>query len=325
MYVDVAEIFAGKIRMPEPDILPFVAGGYLFYTGEFNLIFGDPESGKTWLCLAAVASTIHGGAGKGVVVDLDHNGAQSLLNRLEMLGATRDELSDRDVFRLAAPESATDLKAIVRDLKDFQPDVVVLDSLGEVMPLFGANSNSADDFTVVHTEVIKPLARAGAAVLVVDHLPKNVEARKHGPTGTVAKTRTVGGVAVRVSAVNAFRPGVGGSATLELHKDRHGGVRRLVAGGDRRPVIGTFTMTERDELLTYNFDTPTIATPQPRSELDNAQAKRDGAKLLELHRAGEQVNTVRAAKAALASSQSRAESALTVFRERLASGMESAA
>lgn len=325
MYVDVAEIFAGGVKAPEPNILPFINDSHLFYTGEFNLVFGDPESGKTWLCLAAVASTIDGRAGSATVIDLDHNGARSLLNRLEMLGATREELSDRQCFRLAAPESATDLRELVEDLREFKPDVVVLDSLGEVMPLFGANSNSADDFTVVHTEVIKPLARAGAAVLVVDHLPKNAESRKHGPTGTGAKMRTVGGAAVRVSAEKAFRLGVGGSAVLELHKDRHGGVRRLATDGSARPVIGTFVLAEDENNLTYSFQSPLAVPPTKRTAIDSDQAKADAEKLLELHRGGHRVNTVRAAKSALASSQIRAESALIVFRDALASSVEPAA
>lgn len=211
MYVDVAKVFAGKADPPEPNILPFIGTSYLFYAGEFNLVYGDTESGKTWLCLAAVAATIEGGAGRAVVIDLDHNGSASLLNRLEMLGATRELLSDQQVFRLAEPETEAELKALVADLSVFKPDVVVLDSLGEVMPLFRANSNSADDFTVVHTNVIKPLKQSGAAVLVVDHLPKSAESRKYGPTGTAAKTRAVGGIAVRVSAEKGVPPRRGGS------------------------------------------------------------------------------------------------------------------
>ena len=62
--------------------------------------------------------------------------------------------------------------------------MVILDSLGEILPLFRANSNSADDFTTVHAEVIKPLTRNGASVLVVDHLAKNADSRSFGPTGT---------------------------------------------------------------------------------------------------------------------------------------------
>lgn len=325
MYVDVAQIYAGGMKTPEPNILPFINNSYLFYTGELNLVFGDPESGKTWLCLAAVASTIDGRAGSAVVVDLDHNGATSLLTRLEMLGATRDELSDQESFRLAVPESAAELRELVTDLKGFKPDVVVLDSLGEVMPLFGANSNSADDFTVVHAQVIKPLTQAGAAVLVVDHLPKSAESRKHGPTGTGAKTRTVGGVAVRVSAERAFRPGVGGAATLELHKDRHGGVRRLATGGDPRPVIGKFILVEEGGNLAYSFQSPAAEPPRQQSEKESEQAKHDAARLLELHQEGVPVNSVRAAKTALSSSQRRAELALPLFRSALASLEEAAA
>lgn len=260
-----------------------------------------------------------------MIVDLDHNGAHSLLNRLEMLGATREELSDQKTFRLAAPESAADLKAVVVDLKLLQPDVVVLDSLGEVMPLFGANSNSADDFTVVHTDVIKPLARAGAAVLVVDHLPKNAESRKHGPTGTGAKTRTVGGVAVRVSSEKAFRPGFGGTATLELHKDRHGGVRRLVTGGDPRPVIGTFKLSEEAGQLRYGFESALLAPTNNPAVSDSERVQGDVAKLLELHRSGENLETVREVKTPLKCGQPRAAVALVAFRGASSNSLESAA
>lgn len=315
MYVDVAEVFAGKADPPEPNILPFVEDSYLFYAGEFNLVYGDTESGKTWLCLAAVAATIEGGAGRAVVIDLDHNGAASLLSRLEMLGATRELLSDQQVFRLAEPETETELRELAADLSVFKPDVVVLDSLGEVMPLFRANSNSADDFTVVHTDVIKPLKQAGAAVLVVDHLPKSAESRQHGPTGTAAKTRAVGGIAVRVSAERAFRPGEGGAAKLELFKDRHGGVRKQVPGSDPRPVIGTFTLTEEDGRLCYSFRSALTVPMGKQADLDTEQVKKDVAKLVELRRAGESVETLREVKAALKCGQRRAEMARSALRK----------
>jgi hypothetical protein len=48
-----------------------------------------------------------------------------------------------------------DLKGVVANLTTFTPDVVTIDSLGEVLPLLKFNSNNADDFTVAHTEVIK--------------------------------------------------------------------------------------------------------------------------------------------------------------------------
>ncbi|MEX3647508.1 RAD55 family ATPase [Mycolicibacterium porcinum] len=324
MYVDVAEVFAGGAVAPEPNVLPFVEDSYLFYAGEFNLIFGDTESGKTWLCLTAVAATVEAGD-RAVVVDLDHNGAPSILNRLEMLGVARRNLVDRQCFRLAEPESDIELKELVADLTVFKPDVVVLDSLGEVMPLFRANSNSADDFTVVHTDIIKPLKQAGAAVLVVDHLPKSAESRQHGPTGTAAKTRAVGGTAVRVSSEKAFRPGDGGRAKLELYKDRHGGVRKQVPGGDNRPVIGTFTLVEDDGRLTYSFQ-PALTVPASRQDaIDSEQVNEDVFRLRELHQQGAQVGNIREVKVALNCGQQRAKRALAAFHAELVSAAGSAA
>lgn len=234
MYVDIATIIRNGASAPDRDILQFTPTSHLFYSGEFNLIYGDTESGKTWLCLTAVASTLNEG-GRAAIIDLDHNGANSIVNRLQMLGASDDLLMDQQSFRLAEPVTELELKEVVADLTIFKPEAVVIDSLGEVLPLFRASSNNADDFTLVHSNIIKPLARAEAAVLVVDHLPKSADSRQHGPTGTMAKTRAVGGLAVKVSAERAFKPGEGGSAKLELYKDRHGGVRKQLPSGDTRP------------------------------------------------------------------------------------------
>ena len=63
---------------------------------------------------------------------------------------------------------------MVKDTKKWRPAVAVVDSIGELLPLRGANSNNSDGFTTVHTNVLKPLAKAGAAVLAVDHLAKSV-------------------------------------------------------------------------------------------------------------------------------------------------------
>lgn len=316
LYVDVAAVIAGGVTAPEPDILRFVDDSYLFYTGEFNLVFGDAECGKTWLCLAAVAHTLQGGAGKAVVVDLDHNGADSIVNRLLLLGADVDVLSNQQCFRLATPNDEIELKELIADITLFKPDVVILDSLGEILPLFGANSNSGDDFTSVHTKVIKPLTSAGIAVLVVDHLPKGDAARQHGPTGTTAKVRAVGGTAVRVTAEKAFRPGVGGAAKLELHKDRHGGMRKILPDSDGKPVMGTFTLTEEAGKLSYSFQSALTVRKDRQAELDEARAEDDATRLRELAADGIDVATIRDVRSALGVGQNRAQAALGRLRNR---------
>ncbi|MEU9805174.1 hypothetical protein [Mycobacterium sp. NPDC050853] len=145
--------------------------------------------------------------------------------------------------------------------------MVTIDSLGEVLPLFGANSNNADDFTKVHATVISPLAKAGAAVLAVDHLPGNADSRQYGPTGTNAKNRAVGGTSVRVTNSRPFVPGQGGAATLELFKDRHGGIRQHLpapTGSGTKAVIGTYTLPAMTKPATRT-------TPSPKTARDSQQ------------------------------------------------------
>jgi hypothetical protein len=68
--------------------------------------------------------------------------------------------------------------------------------------------------------VLKPLAKAGAAVLAVDHLAKSPDSRAQGPGGTAAKRCAIGGVSVRVKARRPFTPGRGGEALPVVNKDR---------------------------------------------------------------------------------------------------------
>lgn len=315
MYVDVAAIIAGGVHTPEPDTLALDAGGHLFYSGEFNLIHGDPESGKTWLCLTAVACALAAG-GKAAIIDLDHNGAHSIIDRLQQLGVDDDVLGDPGRFRLAEPDTSEELKQVINDLRTFGPTVVTIDSLGEVLPLFGANSNNADDFTRVHTAVISPLTKTGIAVLAVDHLPKSAESRLHGPTGTNAKNRTVGGASVRVTNIRPFVPGHGGAATLELFKDRHGGIREHLAtptGSGSKAVIGTFTLTVDDETgelhYTITQDSTNPSTAKPGRDMDD-----DVMTLMELQEQGTNV-TVKVARMALGCAQKHAAAAVRLLNE----------
>ncbi|MGS2805959.1 AAA family ATPase [Nocardia sp. MW-W600-9] len=245
-YFDVAALLAGEL--PEP---PAPAYGMrddqraLFYAGEVNLVFGDPESGKTWLALVAARELLgEFGDGRVLVIDLDHNGPGPTVVRLLALGADRSALADPERFLYVEPEDRLHLAAVVADMQTWGPNVVVLDSLGELLPLFGSSSNSADEYTNAHRSVLKPLAKSGAAVLVIDHLAKGTESRTLGPGGTAAKRRTIGGVSLRVTVNEAFTPGKGGSAWLTVNKDRHGGLRQHCPAGGKEPSAGLFRLDQ---------------------------------------------------------------------------------
>lgn len=135
-----------------------------------------------------------------------------------------------------------ELLAVVDHMKIWQPTLVVLDSIGELMPMFGHSSNSADDFTVCHSAVIKPLIRVGACVIGIDHLSKGSDSRAYGAGGTMAKKRAIGGTSIRVTVDSPFTPGKGGSAYLAVNKDRHGGLRANSPVGDKEPSAGKFVL-----------------------------------------------------------------------------------
>ena len=244
-YTDIAAMLDGTLpEPPTPEVLSRSDGRSMFYKGEVNLVFGDPEHGKTWLILAACAEVLIDG-GRVIYVDLDHNGAVAIVSRLLLLGAPAEVLRDPDRFRHCEPTEVAAVGRVVADCQQWGPDVVVIDSTGELIPLGGGSSDSADDFTDMHNRMLQPLADTGAATLLADHPAKNHESRKIGPGGSMAKRRTVGGSSIRVVRVRPFTKRDGGKAKLWVNKDRHGGLRDYCpppAPGKEEQLAGTFVL-----------------------------------------------------------------------------------
>lgn len=309
-YADIGALLKdGFPPAPAPQVLRDNIGVGMFYAGQVNLLFGDPESGKTWVALAAVAEALQLGR-KAAVLDLDHNGVQAVVSRLLDLGAPETALTDLERFRYAEPADAAELLAVVRDLSaNWIPHVAVVDSMGEVLPLLQASSNSPDDFTRAHGLVLKPLAVAGACVIVIDHLAKNTESRAMGSTGTAAKKRAVGGVSMRVTIQNQFTPGRGGSCTLTIAKDRHGGLRARRSTGDREPLAGTFKLYGDDNTAMWSLFAPTDGQPNPTEQADDALV----AKLLNMETPPA---NVREAREALGCRMEAASKAMAEFKRQ---------
>jgi len=241
-FVDVADVLDNGIPdPPTPDIGLRTDGVGLFYSGQYNVVFGDPESGKTLLLDYVTAEVLN--AGGGVLrIDLDHNGPEPTVTRLLDFGADEKRLRDHERFLYIQPDSSAQIREIAAVMTVWEPNLVVIDSLGELVPLCSAGTDKADDFTAVHRRYIKPFTDTGAAVVAIDHLSKGSDSRAYGATGTVAKKRVIGGTSIRVTVDSAFTPGKGGSAFLAIHKDRHGGLRQSSPTGDKEPLAGKFVM-----------------------------------------------------------------------------------
>lgn len=266
-YVDVAELLAGGLPdPPKPEVCCRSDGHGLFYKGQVNTVFGDPETGKSWLGYAALAETLLRD-GRAVLIDADHNGAAQVVRRFVDLGVPAATLANPQLFRLYEPEDAVTLKSAVSDARKFNPETVVVDSVGEMVPLLGLNSNLPDDYTKAHRTVLRPLAIAGACVISIDHLSKDPISRRGGPTGTSAKRRAIGGTAIRVTLREAFAPGRGGKAVLTIHKDRPGGLRAVSPSGGDEPTAGVFVLTPAGDGLRWEITPPSAGDVLSSSQI----------------------------------------------------------
>lgn len=261
LFVDVARLLERGIpEPPKPVLFTREDGHKLFYGSKTNVLFGDPECGKSWIAYSAVVEAL-GDDRKAAIIDADHNGAQEILPRLLALGATPKDLGNADRFRLAEPEDSEHLREIISDLTEWRPAAVVMDSIGELVPMLGYSSSSPDEYTMAHRLTMGKLALFGAAVIGIDHLPKSEDARGRGATGTLAKLRAISGASYRVTLAEPFAPGRGGAANLVVHKDRPGGVREH-AFGDQATLAGRFVMEPLDGGgLNWRIVTPTMPTP----------------------------------------------------------------
>lgn len=271
-YADTAALLdEGIPEPPAPDYLHRQDGIALFYAGKVNTLFGDPECGKTWIALATIAAVLNAD-GKAAFVDLDHNGHNEIIQRLLILGAPKEALRDPQRFRYCEPEDAEELVWFAGDIATWAPQVAVVDSLGELMPMLGLSSNSPDDFSIGNRKVLSRIANSGAAVITVDHLPKDDDAREKGQIGTGAKKRASNGVTLRVTVKDQFTPGQGGSANITINKDRPGGLRKHSPQGKNAPA-GRFVMSEVNGVIDWWVTKPeaTATTAEKTSVGDIAE------------------------------------------------------
>jgi hypothetical protein len=242
--VDLGEVIdLGGAASGPPTIGRAEDGIGLFYPGRVHTLYGPAESGKTWLALYAVAEQLTAGT-RCALIDADNNGDAQTVARLEQLGVPDAAIRDPDRFRYYQPESRQDLKDARTDAADFRPGLVVIDAVGDLMAMFGWDSNNPDHYRQLHLKVFAPLAHTGTAVIAIDHTNKDPSKAALGASGTAAKTQS-SDVALQVKCLRPFTPGRGGKALALIRKDRPGGLRahRPTSEAGRPQAAATFTMS----------------------------------------------------------------------------------
>lgn len=221
---DLAAALNGE-QEPGPDHLQRADGAHLFYSGKVNGLIGESESGKTWIALLATAQALTTGR-RVLFLDFEDT-AVGVINRLQAMGV-RDfsGFAYIDPDSQLGPREQTDLQSAL----DTDPHLIVLDGVNAAMTLLGLDLMSNKDATTFAQILLKPLSRTGAAVVYVDHLPKNTENQSKGGIGAQAKRAMTTGCAIRVDVKAEFGRGKNGILKLSVDKDRPGHVRGIAQG-----------------------------------------------------------------------------------------------
>lgn len=223
---DITAILAGDMRPEQPDYLTRSDGASLLYAGKMHMFQAEPTAGKTWVALFAVLEIL-GLGGSVIYIDFEDT-PRGIIGRLLILGVKPEVLRDR--FRYVQPIGAfgpaerTRLHALLAELN---PDLVVIDGVGEALARDGLSEDKAPDVVGWIERLPRPIARTGAAVLMIDHVVKNKEEQGRWARGSSAKLGVIDGASLQLKVVTPFSRQRVGKVKIIVAKDRPGGVGAL--------------------------------------------------------------------------------------------------
>jgi AAA domain len=221
--VDLAPILAGESIEAPPSVLVRTDGQGLLYPGKVHALAGPPESVKGWLALVTSAERM--ALGEHVLyIDFEDTAATAVA-RLRALGVPDSHIFG--LFHYVAPEDP--LRGDIRDLVPEGTGLAVLDGITEALTLLGLKLIDNTDVAKFLGMVARPLAAAGPAVLMLDHVVKDREARGRGAIGAQHKLAGVD-VAYSLDIIRPFGRGLEGLSRLTITKDRPGFIRAHATG-----------------------------------------------------------------------------------------------
>ncbi|MDP9406580.1 MAG: AAA family ATPase, partial [Actinomycetota bacterium] len=225
------------------------------YRGRIHSVSGEPESCKGWIALAACTERFLAGQ-RVLYVDFEDT-APSIVARLLALGACAEAIRDRFVY--LRPDEPLDERAR-RYLQEAAVDVtlVVLDGVTESLAQQGLNLESNSDIAAWLELLPRPLARAGAAVVLLDHVVKDREQRGRYAIGAQHKLAGID-AAYTVKVITPFGRGREGKVKLTVAKDRPGHVRGFAV--ERKDAAVIRLISDEDGAVRVVVEPPDAAAP----------------------------------------------------------------
>lgn len=244
----------------EPTKMCRTDGVGLFYAGLTHDLHGESESGKSWIAQCAVAESLMEG-GKALYIDFESD-CRSVAIRLVDLGVPVEVLKDRTRFLYLRPDSAP-VSGPEKDdfgaLFDQQWEVAVIDGVTNALTILGLDGNQARDVSQYNALLAERLAVAtGAAVIQVDHVPKNSETRR-GSIGSVHKLNAITGASYLVVSRKSLARGSIGLIEVRVSKDRPGAVRKHsgpLRKGDQTQQTAMVEADGTGDTIRFTFSPP---------------------------------------------------------------------
>jgi hypothetical protein len=258
--VELKDYFDGLFQAPIATLLKRTDGHGLIYEGRVHSIYGESESGKSWIAQIATAECLKNDK-KVIYIDFESD-AIDIVNRLKALGVSRANLLQ--YFSYIRPEGARDAddpywQAI---LEPKSATLIIIDGVTESLTMWGGESKDNDAITRWMRLFPRTVATAsGAAVVLIDHITKNAETRGRFAIGGQAKLATIDGAAYLVEPLEALAPGRTGTLTMRVTKDRPGFVRKIAGmwrKSDRTQEAAVFTIDSTRAQMEYVIGVPLL-------------------------------------------------------------------
>lgn len=274
---DLTAVIAGHDEEPPPAFLARQDGHRLFYAAKVNGLIGESENGKSWVAQYTALQTLQVGQ---PVLYLDfEDTAPGVVARLRAMGADDQHLQHLAYIGPDEMLHAGAKNDLEQTLTTRAPALIILDGFNAAMTLLGLDLESNTDATKFAQLLLMPLSRTGAAVVYVDHVPKNKDARGKGGIGAQAKRAMTTGCALLVDVEKEFGRGMTGRLKLTVDKDRPGHVRAHSAAAKN---AGTVVLQSRkDGTVAVHIEAPDLRPPAERGPWRPTTLMERASRLLE--------------------------------------------
>lgn len=215
---DLATIARADRRVDVPTFCHRIDGPTLFYSGKLNALFGQSESGKTWLALAMVVQALGEGL-RCAYADLEDS-PFTFCERLRLIGCEPLPFVESGQLGYLAPTSPVEAEPLSGW------DLLVIDSANELLTLNTEASINDNAFVTMAYRRLRQVAHdLSLCVVVIDHATNKEESGT--AIGASAKRNAIDGTEAFLVNERPFTDASGGQSHVYVTKDRPGAVQGI--------------------------------------------------------------------------------------------------